>query len=142
MSMKRTWAISSAISCFTSAAICLHEQCANPCLTSSWERRNGVMSDEGRAALVDPVANPLYLLSLVTMSLVTLLVLRRERGDEFLEAGVATQRIPIGSQLQRAIANRAVRFCLQRSGQLLTGKVFSPTQAAVIAKYSIMCGPL
>src|SRR5438045_9595999 len=111
MSMKRTWAISSAISCFTSAAICLHEQCANPCLTSSWERRNGVMSDEGRAALVDPVANPLYRLSLVTMSLVTFLVPRRARGDELLEAGVAPQRIPRERELQGCSHTHARKHC-------------------------------
>src|SRR6266705_284563 len=37
MSIKRTCAISGAISFFDSAAICLHEQCANYPLTSSEE---------------------------------------------------------------------------------------------------------
>src|ERR1700730_9051696 len=41
MSINRTWPISSSISFLTSAAICLYEQCANPCLTSSWEQGGG-----------------------------------------------------------------------------------------------------
>src|SRR5437899_7768188 len=41
MSMKRTCAISSAISFLTSAAICSHEQCAGSALTSSKGAESG-----------------------------------------------------------------------------------------------------
>src|ERR1700674_3527451 len=36
--MNNMWAISSSGSLLTSAGICLHEQCANPCLASSEEQ--------------------------------------------------------------------------------------------------------
>jgi hypothetical protein len=55
------------------------------------------------------------------------LLLRRERSDDFLEARIATERVPIRMELEKAV-REVVRNTLHR-GDLFDGEVFltSPT---------------
>src|ERR1700730_15765017 len=102
MSIKRTCAISSSISFLTSAAICLHEQCANPCLTSSEEQRSELTRQRKHRTpnIQHPTQNSgtgsrisgfkkRYPNSELPTSIFQ--SLRRGRSDEFFEARIATQ---------------------------------------------------
>src|SRR6266496_6684374 len=105
MSIKRTWAISGAISFFSSAAICLHEQCANYPLTSSEE----VGSEKQRACFVDGLKRGIVqrynerganaqspapnAKSEGQSSIKHRLLLRHGRGSEFFEARIVTDWI-------------------------------------------------
>jgi hypothetical protein len=71
----------------------------------------------------------------------TTALLQRDRllsfFNDFFKACVAAQRIPPQHQFQLTVAER-IRVT---DGKLFAGEFFSPTHAAVIAKYLMMAGP-